>query len=128
MSKNTLESVSASLEKLSREQSKIHQLIKDAMLPGIRYTIENNWVRIDTSYHDEYASHQEKCQFFGNSLAKRIAFEIQDYDFPTSQRDAKRFCEFMGFSQEGTAAILAACSSDEQYDRWANEERRAYAY
>lgn len=127
MNKSTLETISASLEKLSREQSKLHSIIRDAMIPGLQYTIENNWVHIDTTYFDQ-ANPDKACQFFGASLAERIAFEIQDYDQPVSYSQGKRFCEFMGFGPKGTEKVLASCSPDDQYDNWAREEIRRYSY
>jgi hypothetical protein len=127
MDKSTLASVSALLEKLSQEQNKLHSIIRDAMIPGLQYSIENNWVHIDTTYFDQ-ANPDRACRYFGASLSERIAFEIQDYDSPTSYSQGKRFCEFMGFGQKATTRILEACSSDEQYDHWADEEIRRYSY
>lgn len=125
MVKSNIETFQKALCKLEEQRRDIYQTLRSIIPSGMIWTIESGHIFFNTEYFD---SNHDTWTNLTTPLAEKLAFEVQDYDHPTSYSDGKRFCEFMNFSQKQTEIFLASCSYDEAYEAWANEERRAYSW
>lgn len=88
---------------------------------------------IDTCQFYSHANKKEledSKDYFGelglSLLCNRIAWCMQQIDYPISKSQAKAFCDFYGFSDESKKVVMDAALDDMNYQEWVDEERHRY--
>ena len=112
------------LSKLEQKLEVIEDMKRDIsvvmnLIPQMKWKFSMGSIHIDTSYYDD--AHNGFLDEYA-PLAEKLAFEIKDYDCPTSLDEARIFCEFMNFDEKDTNTILDACYTMAQYIQWQKEE------
>lgn len=82
-----------------------------------------NYGLMTVPYFEQYASQEEKTDFWGLSvpIEKQIAYAMRDYDAPFCFDEVKRFCDFFELDSE---PMMKEAITDERFDRWVDDEMR----
>lgn len=107
------------LDSLNIKYAILLEKIRNHLPPGIQFTISPvTGIQIVTTYFDEGRPIEE---ILNTPLAVKVAYEIKDFDWPTSKSEGLKFSQFMGFSEDDTKAILDACHPDEVVEEFIHE-------
>ena len=111
------------LRKLSNQKRELLKKIENNLVPGVQFTYCDDWgLQIKTDYFNEH-NPDKLGGFFEPCLAEKLAYEIKDYDYPVPKSDGLMMSKFLGFTDKQTKMILGACTNDESYQQWTDEER-----
>jgi hypothetical protein len=83
-----------------------------------------NYGLMTVPYFEQYASTEEKTDFWGLSvpIENQIAYAMRDYDAPFCFDEVQRFCDFFELDSE---AMMKEAIPDERFDRWVDDEMRS---
>jgi hypothetical protein len=109
--------------KLSEINSIINSVFREAIGPFDDIIKISSCGTITVPYYDEHGEGDTSNWLSIRNVGAEIAFAMHDYDAPFSTSDVLAFCSFFEIDPK---PMLKEAISDEKYQEWANDERRAY--
>jgi hypothetical protein len=87
--------------------------------------ISNNGKIQAVHYEKNHPNHDQLFHNDCTTIENRIAWEMNEYDYPISVSQVEKFCKYFELDPR---PMLREASSDEQYWQWVNEEAQRYAW
>jgi hypothetical protein len=125
-----VESIVETKMKLNAQMAEINSLFDEVCSGCLQAVVDFGSVVIKDKYKDEQYSFFAQVDFFESedevvrTWVKKLAEIMLEQDYPVSQAQGKKFCNFFELNELEISEIMNRCANDDQFEEYVNYERR----